>query len=82
MKKIYKYGLLLLLTTSIAMAASLSTTEAKYTINETVSVNINADLSGNYDWVGIYPKNSNNRWNNVIAWSWVANNGILAIDTV
>ncbi len=27
-------------------------------------------LSGNQDWVGIYPKGASNDWNNVLSWSW------------
>lgn len=71
MKRIYKYGLSLLLATSIAMATSLSTTEAEYTISETISVNIDGDLSGNQDWVGIYSPGTSNSWSNVLAWTWV-----------
>ena len=83
MKRIYKYGLSLLLTTSMTLAISLSTTKTLYTSLDDVSVNINGKLSGNQDWVGIYKHGTSNSWNNVIAWSWVnGKKSNLAIDTI
>jgi len=71
MKKIYKYGLLLILTASMAMATSLTTTQTVYEPDETVILNIDGELSGNKDWIGIYSPGSSNDWTNLIAWSWV-----------
>lgn len=83
MKYIYKYGLSLLLLTSMTMAISLTTTKPGYTSLTEVSVNINGSLSGNQDWIGIYQQGKSNDWSNVLAWSWVdstVNN--LSIDTM
>ncbi len=52
---------------------SLSTTKNQYKVNELVSVTVNGQLSGDQDWVGVYPQGANNEWANVIAWNWVAN---------
>ncbi|TGN99739.1 hypothetical protein PN36_34320 [Candidatus Thiomargarita nelsonii] len=40
--------------------------------NEEVRVNVTGELSGNQDWVGIYPAGASNSWNNVIAWNWIS----------
>jgi len=71
MKEIYKYGLLLILTASMAMATSLTTTQTVYEADETVTLNVDGELSGNKDWIGIYRPGTSNDWSNVIAWSWV-----------
>ena len=49
----------------------LKTLKDVYKPNEIVSIKVNAVLSGDQDWVGVYPKNKNNSWSNVIAWNWV-----------
>jgi len=71
MKKIYKYLLLLILTASMAMATSLTSTQLVYESEDTVTLNIDGELSGNEDWIGIYRPGTSNDWSNVIAWSWV-----------
>ena len=43
MKKIYKYGMLLLLTTLMALAISLSTTENGYANPNDIALNINGE---------------------------------------
>ena len=58
---------------------TLKTLKNVYAPNDLVSVNVNASLSKDQDWVGIYPKNANNSWNNVIAWNWIPNNGTFAL---
>ena len=71
MKKLYKYCLSLLLTTSMALAISLSTTNDGYKSVNDVTLNINGTLSGNNDWVGIYRVGASNDTSNVLAYSWV-----------
>lgn len=60
---------------------TLSTSKNNYTENEIVTVNV-SNLSGNQDWVGIYPKNANNSWENVIAWNWMTDNGSFNLSTI
>ncbi len=59
----------------------LTMSKSTYKPNEKISVTISADLTGNKDWVGIYPKASNNDWKNVIIWNW-ATNGAVSFDLV
>ncbi len=56
--------------------------KSTYNPNEKISVTIAADnLSGRKDWVGVYPKASNNDWANVIIWNW-ATNGTVSFDLI
>jgi len=43
--------------------------------NENIHVSL-SNLSGNQDWVGIYPKNASNSWGNVVTWKWADNTNI------
>ena len=60
---------------------TFATTKTTYSPNETVSVTVNVPLSGDKDWVGIFPKNADNSWGNVIAWNWVPNKGTTTLST-
>jgi len=51
----------------------IHTISAQYKVNDKVSVSITGALSGNKDWVGIFPKNKDNSWGNVLGWNWVEN---------
>jgi len=51
----------------------LNTLKDSYNTDETVGVRIEAELSGDQDWVGIFKVSDNNDWGNVIAWNWVEN---------
>jgi len=55
--------------------SNFQTTKATYTPNETVSVTVNVPLSGDKDWVGIFHKNADNKWSNVLGWQWVTGHG-------
>jgi len=50
-----------------------------YRPNETVSVMVNAPLSGDEDWIGVFPKDADNRWSNVVAWNWVTKKGLVEL---
>jgi len=50
--------------------ASISTTKANYTPNESIIVNYNHMSGDPKDWIAIYPKEKNNEWKNVIEWKW------------
>jgi len=60
---------------------AFKTLKDTYKPSDIVNVEIDTTLSGDEDWVGIYPKNANNSWVNVIAWNWVAN-GVTALSTI
>ena len=57
-------------TANFAANPTVSTAKATYNPNETVSADVAGSLSGDKDWVGIYPADANNSWSNVIAWNW------------
>jgi len=59
----------------------VDTQKSVYGVNETLHLNV-AHISGDRDWVGIYPKGTNNDWGNVVQWSWVNHNGNLDINGV
>ena len=61
--------------------SSLNVFKEYYVPNETVSVNVQGELSGDKDWVGIYPKGSSTSWSNVIAWNWVTKNGTVVLSS-
>jgi len=50
--------------------ASVATTKETYKPNEKITVNYSNMSGANKDWFAIYPKNSNNEWDNVIEWIW------------
>jgi len=58
---------------------NFQTTKAQYAPNETVSVTVNVPLSGDQDWVGIFPKNADNSWGNVVAWNWITGHGTFTL---
>lgn len=43
--------------------------------NENIQLNL-SNLSGDRDWVGIYPRNASNSWSNVVTWKWANNTHI------
>ena len=54
----------------------IKTVLGTYHPNDTVSIIVNTQLSGDRDWVGIYKVGDNNDWGNVVAWNWVSNETI------
>ena len=46
---------------------TLKTLKNVYAPNDLVRVNVDASLSKDQDWVGVFPKNASNAWSNVIA---------------
>ena len=61
---------------------SIRTLKKEYKANEKVSVKVTKDHLGEKDWVGIYPKNSNNSWVNVIAWNWISKNDKVSLTKI
>ncbi len=43
--------------------------------NENIQLNL-SNLSGNEDWVGVYPNNASNAWGNVVTWKWANNTNV------
>ena len=41
-----------------------------YSPQETININFANLPTNNGDWIGIYPKNTNNDWANVVSWSY------------
>ncbi len=60
----------------------LKTLKSTYKPYDLVSVDVNINLSGNKDWVGVFPKGSNNDWENVIKWNYVPSNGTIKLNKV
>ena len=61
--------------TSLVTAATLTNsallvTYPEINVGDKQAVLVNTRLSGDRDWLGIYPKGSDNSWSNVIAWNW------------
>ncbi|CAA6823308.1 MAG: No hits [uncultured Sulfurovum sp.] len=68
MKKLLR--LTLLFSLQFIHAMTLSSGKTDYSTNDTINIQFN-DMTGlNKDWIGIYPKDSNNDWANVIHWKW------------
>ena len=59
----------------------IKTVQDTYNVDETVSITVDTVLSGDKDWVGIYPRGSSTSWSNVIAWNWVKKNGTVVLST-
>jgi len=58
-----------LLFATILHAANLNSKDS-FQAKENVIINFTNMEAKNQDWIGIYPKESNNDWANVIAWKW------------
>ncbi len=67
--KIKLFLILITLYTSL-YAATVKTQKESYKQGEQIIVTIKQMLGHSEDWVGIYPANSNNDWENVLSWSW------------
>ena len=60
----------------------LKTLKNVYKANDIVSVKVNAALSGDEDWVGVYPENAVSNWANVVAWNFIPSNGTFALSEI
>jgi len=65
-----------------AKTNTLQTIKDVYRPNEIVNVKVDAALSGDQDWVGVYHKNASSAWKNVVAWNWVPHNGTFALSDI
>jgi hypothetical protein len=50
---------------------SAISSSTNYTPNDPIKVTIKGFEKNRQDWIGIYPSNSSNKWENVVAWKWV-----------
>jgi len=76
-KLIYRIALGAILSTSFGFT-KVNTQKSVYDVNETLHFNV-THISGDKDWIGIYPKSSNNDWTNVLQWSFVNHTGDIKI---
>ena len=67
-----KYLFSMLLFASVLQAATITSQQDNYTNGQSMSFTV-ANMSGDRDWIGIYPVGKNNDWGNVVAWKWVSN---------
>ena len=51
--------------------AIVTTNKIKYTINDPIVASYNNMSGSDKDWIAIYPKGSNNNWENMIQWAWI-----------
>ena len=49
---------------------AISTNKDFYAPNEQIHVDFRNMVAKHQDWIGIYPRGSNNDWDNVVAWKW------------
>jgi len=50
---------------------TVTTTKTSYLPDEEIVANFDNMSGANDDWIGIYPKGSDNDWGNVVAWEWI-----------
>jgi hypothetical protein len=55
---------------TLGYATTIQTEKEIYLSNETIKVNLNDMLGDNHDWVGVYPVDKSNAWENVLVWKW------------
>jgi len=60
----------------------IKTIQNTYHSDAIVSITVNTPLSGDKDWVGVYPVGASNDWANVIAWNWVPNAGTFELSKI
>jgi hypothetical protein len=66
-----KYILLLFLATSLLYAKpTVTTNKNEYAFNDSIIVSLTQMEGQNEDWIGVYPVEANNDWENVVAWNW------------
>ena len=65
-------------------AVTVQTSKDTYAPQEEVTVNLTGMLGHNHDWVGIYPAESTNAWENVVKWDWTGGitEGSVTLDSV
>ncbi|CAA6818616.1 MAG: No hits [uncultured Sulfurovum sp.] len=54
-----------------AIASGVETTKEIYLTNEQIVALFENMSGGNDDWMGIYPAESNNDWQNMLQWEWI-----------
>ena len=67
-----KFILMLSLLWTTLNATSVKTDKDIYSPNEEITFHLEEMFGDSKDWIAIYPKNSNNDWNNVLDWDWTA----------
>ena len=57
------------------------TTKDSYVSNESITVKVQGELSGDQDWVGVFSKEADNSWSNVVVWDFIPKKGTFALTT-
>jgi len=62
----------------------ISTQDDTYLINQSIKISYLNKLSGDQDWIGIYPLGSTNDWGNVVSWAWTdgIENSAISLDGI
>jgi len=65
---------------SLAWSANLTSYQSNYNSDSDVWIELQDKPNNGYDWVGIYPSDSNNDWENVVAWRWAKDTSPTQVD--
>ena len=65
---------------SLAWSANLTSYQGNYNSDSDVWIELQDKPNNRYDWVGIYPSDSNNDWENVVAWRWAKDTSPTQVD--
>jgi len=78
----YLFSLFLFFTS--LQAATISTDQDNYNVNQSIVVNVNNMFGATNDWIGIYPVGSDNSWGNVVSWRYTkgVKNGAITLPGV
>ncbi len=59
---------------------TIVTEQEHYQVGDLIRVTVGGPLSGDEDWVGIYPAGASNDRENVLVWNWVSKAGTVRLD--
>jgi len=65
---------------NVAFGASLTTWKNNYDIQTDVWIQLHDKPRNEKDWIGIYPKNASNDWDNVVSWVWANDTSVTQYD--
>ncbi len=54
----------------VVLNTTVQTSKDIYRQGEDINITFSGMLGNDEDWIGIFPKDKNNDWENVVAWSW------------
>ena len=80
MKKIFYFLFISIVLTNFAHAIEITSWKDNYPTGNATWIEVKDKPNNHEDWVGIYPRNSNNSWSNVVAWSWARDTSPTTVD--